>query len=125
MSTPRTISKEGPRYRETRRIDWYKSQAFEERKALVAGRGSLLELYVVNNAASTRYVYVFDNSASAAETQLVGPFVLVAGGYLSINSEVGFPYEQGVVVASSTSLGSYVASGAADLSITGQWEVDP
>lgn len=100
----------------------YQSQAFEEKVALVAGKGCLATMYVVNANASTRYLWVFD-SASAAGTILAGPFVLVSQGYVSLDEEHGIPYETGIYIASSTTLTTYTASTTADLSIFARWGV--
>jgi len=106
----------------------YCSQAAEEARQLATGKGSLTSLYVVNVAAATRYVWVFDNTASSG-TVLCGPFPVAAGQGLALGWPEGDDmnnsqprYATGLRVASSTSASSFAASGAADFRINATFE---
>lgn len=102
---------------------WYQSQAAEEVKQVATGRYVLNGLYVVNVSASTRYVWVFDNTASSG-TVLCGPFPLATGAYISLHLPFGMKADTGIRVAASSTLATFTASAANDLMMTVGYSVN-
>lgn len=97
---------------------WYVSASAEEKKSVFTGKGMLDYLYIVNNSASVRYVWIYDNTA-ASGTQLHAPLVLPAtSGFVCLDVRSGIAFGTGIYVASSSTLTTYTASSASDLQIT-------
>lgn len=100
----------------------YVSPSAEQSKLVVTGGGSVSSLYVLNLAASKRWVYVFDGTTDAG-TLIAGPYPVDAGAALAIDfsearvSSAGLEpasarFAAGLFIASSTSGASYAAGGA-------------
>ena len=93
---------------------WYTSQAAEEVVQVRTGRGLFWSLYATNTSGSTRYVWVFDNTASSG-TVVTGPFPIAAGQALGMDLRYGIPFENGLRVAASSTHATFTATAANDM----------
>lgn len=102
----------------------YTSQSFEEAHTVVTGKGVLYGITIVNKNASQIYMWVFDNTASSG-TRLTVPFPVPSGGIVSGSDLFGKPFSNGLRVAASSTLGTFTALGANDISMEVDWVVMP
>lgn len=91
--------------------EWHVSQAADEVEQVHTGAGVVHSLYATNANAADRWLWVFDNTASSG-TALLGPFLIPAGKYVSVDIAYGKEYSTGLRVAASSTHLTFTAAGA-------------
>lgn len=86
------------------------------------GNGNLRSFYVLNVAAATRYLWIFDGTtaAGAPASLIAGPFPVATGeglavDYASSTRSQAPDFSTGCFFASSTTAATFTQSGGADL----------
>lgn len=92
---------------------WYQSQAAEDTKLVLTGRGQVHRIMVSNGNAAARFLWVFDNT-SAAGTVLLASVLIPITSSISVDLPFGLPFSTGLFVAMSTTQKTYTATGGTD-----------
>lgn len=98
---------------------WYVSSNAEATSAIKSGGGNVYSILVSNVSASTRYVWVFDNTA-ASGTKLLSPVQVAAGGIAAFDVPRGRPFTTGCMVASSSTHATFTGAGS-DFIVTAEY----
>lgn len=96
---------------------WYSSQVAEEFKTVRTGAGMLNSIHVTNVSGSTRYVYVFDNTASSGAI-ILAVIPLTSGSRYQFYFMWGMPFKTGLRIAASSTLATFTPTAAPDLMMT-------
>lgn len=105
---------------------WARTSGFGETLQVSQAKSILHTVYAINKNAAKVYLWIFNSAAgSTSGNPLIPPLTLTADdGYVSLDIQYGVPFSSGIYIAASSTLATFTALAANDVSILAGYSLD-